>query len=153
MTSAQSRPTLRVERADVTTVRPLRHAVLRPGRPASEVTYSADDAAAHFAAYDAAGEVVGVATVFSQVHPVTGEAAWRLRGMAVAERARGSGCGAQVLGAVLDHVAAAGGSLLWCNARVGALGFYQRYGFTVDSAVFEVPGGGPHHRMRREAPA
>lgn len=153
MTSAQSRPTLRVEQADVSTVAPLRHAVLRPGRPAAEVKYSTDEEATHFAAYDTAGELVGVATVFPQAHPVTGEAAWRLRGMAVTARIRGSGCGAQVLRAVLDHAASMGASLLWCNARVGALGFYQRYGFTVDSEVFEVPGGGAHHRMRRELPA
>jgi predicted GNAT family N-acyltransferase len=150
MTAAQPQSTLRIARTDAATVRPLRNAVLRPGRPPEEVTYAADPRATHLAAYDAGEEVVGVATVFPQAHPVTGAAGWRLRGMAVAEPMRGSGCGGQLLSAVLDHITDEEGTLLWCNARVGVLGFYQRYGLVVDSEIFEVPGGGPHRRMRRE---
>jgi GNAT superfamily N-acetyltransferase len=152
MTSGRPHPTLRIARADASTVRPLRQLVLRPGRSPGDVAYHADSVATHFAAYDFADEVVGVATVFPQPYPLTGEAGWRLRGMAVAEHARGSGCGARLLIAVLDHVTAEGGAMLWCNARVSALGFYQRYGLSVDSEVFQVPGGGPHHRMRRALP-
>ena len=118
-----------------------------------DVAYAADPDAAHFVAYDASGEVVGVATVFPQDHPVTGEAAWRLRGMAVAEPVRSTGCGGFLLRAVFDHVAAEGGRLLWCNARVTALDFYLRHGLGIDSEVFHVPGGGPHRRMRRELSA
>lgn len=150
MASAQAQPVVRIARVDAETVRPLRQSVLRPGRPADEVTYAADPDAAHFAALDATGSIVGVATVFPQPHPDTGEAGWRLRGMAVAESARGTGCGARLLTATMAHAASLGGRLMWFNARVGALAFYERYGFTADTDVFDVPGGGPHRRMRQE---
>lgn len=152
MPSDQPWGALRITVADADTVRPLRHEVLRPGRPVGEVAYPADGVAAHFAAYDAAGMIVGVATVFPEPYPGTGEAGWRLRGMAVAEAVRGTGCGSRLLEAVLAHVAHQDGRLVWFNARVGALAFYQRYGFVATTDVFQVPGGGPHRRMRRDLP-
>lgn len=153
MASARQQPVVRIERVDAETVRPLRQHVLRPGRPAGEAGYAADPEAAHFAGYDSTGAVIGVATVFPEAYPATGESGWRLRGMAVAEPARGSGCGSSLLATVMAYATAAGGRLLWCNARVGALAFYERYGFTTDTEVFPVPGVGPHRRMRRELSA
>jgi len=142
----------RIERVDVEIVRPLRHAVLRPGWPAEASVQPTDDEATHFAAYDPAGGLVGVATVFAERYPDTGEPAWRLRGMAVAPAARGGGYGGALLEAALRHATGRDGGLMWCNARVTALGFYARYGFTVASEVFDVPGGGPHRRLRRALP-
>lgn len=150
MSSARPGFTVRIVRTDADTVRPLRQRVLRPGRPAEDVTYSADAEAAHFAAYDPAGTVVGVATAFPEPHPVTGEAGWRLRGMAVEESVRGTGCGSQVLAATMAHARDSGARLIWCNARVGALAFYTRHGFVAEAGAFEIPGGGPHRRLRQE---
>ncbi|MDZ4199829.1 MAG: GNAT family N-acetyltransferase, partial [Kiritimatiellia bacterium] len=36
---------------------------------------------------------------------------------------------------------------LWCNARLGAIPFYERLGWRRESDVFDIPGVGPHVRM------
>ena len=59
-------------------------------------------------------------------------------------RTRAGGSATVVLDASVAHVAAEGGGELWCNARVPALGFYQRCGFEVEGDEFEIDGIGPH---------
>ncbi len=124
---------------------PVRHAVLRPHQGIEDVAWEgdADPTTTTFGARDRAdGVIVGVATVFPEpapfdpaeagVPPGAGSAGttWRLRGMATGEGFRGRGIGSRVLEAVVGHVAAEGGDLLWCNARVlGAVAFYERAGF------------------------
>jgi GNAT superfamily N-acetyltransferase len=147
-------------------VRPLRAAILRPGRPAHESVYSLDDHpdAAHFGAVAADGEIVGSASVFRQpadandphVPDIDGEHdswrgadAWRLRGMTVVERMRGSGCGAALLRAVIDHVARRDGQCLWFHARASARGFYERFGFIAIGPTYDSPHIGEHVFMWR----
>jgi GNAT superfamily N-acetyltransferase len=72
---------------------------------------------------------------------------WRLRGMATAPEWRGKGAGTAVLAAVIAHVAAAGGGLLWCNARLGAVAFYERAGLVTRGEQWEEPVIGPHIAM------
>ena len=138
---------VRVQRVGADVVQPLRHAVLRPGKPADDAVYPQDATAVHLAAF--AGErLVGVASVFPDPDPDTGEPAWRLRGMAVDPEVHGSGVGTALLAAVLDAARAGGAKLLWCNARVAAIRFYERAGLTATGDVFHIPNGGPHRRMR-----
>ena len=44
---------------------------------------------------------------------------------------------------------ARGGDLLWCNARVVALGFYERLGFVAEGPEFEIVPIGPHFVMTK----
>jgi GNAT superfamily N-acetyltransferase len=136
-----------VERVAPPVVLPLRHAVLRPGRPVTDSAYAADATAVHLAAYDG-DRVVGVATVFPEPDPDTGEPGWRLRGMAVDPAVQGCGVGAALLAAVLEAARAGGAQLVWCNARVAAIRFYERHGLVASGDVFDVPHAGPHRRMR-----
>lgn len=69
--------------------------------------------------------------------------------MATADGWRGKGVGAQVLAAALEHVEAAGGGLVWCNARTPAARFYERAGFQVIGEPWDDPEIGPHVRMWR----
>ena len=78
-----------------------------------------------------------------------GADAWRLRAMATEERVRGQGLGRRVLEAVIDHVAATGGGLLWCSARIGAVSFYERAGFTTSGEPYQEPVIGTHVLMWR----
>jgi len=73
--------------------------------------------------------------------------AWRLRGMATAPEWRGLGVGRALVGAVSDHIAAGGGGLLWCNARLAAVGFYERAGMVTTGEVWQEPLIGPHIAM------
>ena len=159
--------TVRTEVVGVTVVRPLQHAVLRPGLPPEAAAYAEDDLpdTVHVAAYDDAGEVVGVGTFFPQPYPgpfgsgddATGDdglptpveavEGWRLRGMASDPGRRGAGFGAAVLARGVVEVRARGGRLLWCNARTSAVPFYERHGLRTVGPEFEVPHIGPHFRM------
>lgn len=115
--------------ADADEVRPLRMAVLRPGLPVAPSDYDERPDTRHVAAI-VGGEVVGCASVFPS--PYYDEPkAWQLRGMAVSGALQGAGIGAQVLLGAVDVVRDAGAPLLWANARVTALGFYERLGFEV----------------------
>lgn len=127
-------------------VRPLRHAVLRSHQPFDAVRYPGDDdpGTAHFAAYDDTGRMVGTASAYDE-----GAGTWRLRGMTTVEEVRGRGAGARLLAAVVDHATAYGGTLIWCNARTTAVGFYERYGWVKVSDEFDDPDAGPHYRMTR----
>ena len=40
-------------------------------------------------------------------------------------------------------------SRLWCNARVTAIGFYEKVGFEKVSDEFEIPDVGPHVLMSK----
>jgi GNAT superfamily N-acetyltransferase len=134
-------------------VRPLRQEVLRPGDPPDDVVYPGDDDArtAHGAARRRGGEVMAVGSVLPEPPPWDSDRSdgWRVRGMATRAGGRGRGVGRGVLDLLMDHVAAHGGGLVWCNARTGATTFYERAGFSVRGAVFELPRIGPHRTMWR----
>jgi len=143
---------------------PLRHAVLRAHQGIEDVPFEQDDepGTATFGAVErGSGAVVGVATVFRERAPFdpaeagvpagTGSEAstWQLRGMATRPDLQGRGIGSAVLGAIFDHVAAEGGDLLWCNARVSAVAFYERAGFRTWGEEWVEPAHGPHVVMWR----
>jgi GNAT superfamily N-acetyltransferase len=144
--------TLVVRRATVAEIFPLRHAVLRPGRPVSYSVYSEDDGAVHVGAWDD-GMLVGCATVFPQPWPGTDAlpaepAAWRLRGMAVDPSMQGTGVGRLVLAEGLASAREAGAPLLWANARTSAIGFYERIGWRVVGEEYVATDSGlPHKPM------
>jgi predicted GNAT family N-acyltransferase len=138
-------PLIRTVAAD--DVRPLRHRVLRPSQAFEETVYPGDDAGVHLGAF-AGDDLVGIASLYREDRSGGPAGGWRLRGMATDAGVRGAGFGAALLAGCLDHVTEAGGSELWCNARMAAVGFYRRAGFEVVSDEFDVPGIGPHVVMR-----
>ncbi|MGF7234735.1 MAG: GNAT family N-acetyltransferase [Frankia sp.] len=157
---------IRIERVDVQRVLPLRQRVLRPHQKVTEVVNPGDydPETAHLAALlsDPTGgtTVVGTASVHREQTPWdagAGTVGWRLRGMASDPAHRGRGIGTSLLAATVDYVrtrsavVAPGGNavVLWCNARVSALGFYERSGLHTQGEQWDVPSIGPHLRMWR----
>ena len=142
--------TIRLVRPEITL--PLRQAVLRPGRPLSQSVFDGDDEAnaLHLGAFSGK-RLVGVASFFERSFPSEAASSgdWQLRGMAVADGWRGRGCGRALLRASLLELAQRGGERLWCNARVGAVGFYHAEGFEIVGDQFEIEDVGPHFIMRR----
>ncbi len=140
---------------------PLRQAVLRPHQAPSDLALPDDEtpSTASFAAFDPDGSVVGTARVAQEPAPgalgelAAGTPSWRLRGMAVQEGRRGDGIGAELLDAVLGHVASHGGGLVWCAARLPAVVFYRRAGFAEDGEPWDEPHIGAHVRMWRTVDA
>jgi predicted GNAT family N-acyltransferase len=132
-------------------VRPLRQRVLRPYQSIGELVYPGDDhpLALHVGSV-LGGTLVGIASIAPAPHPVDArQGDWRLRGMATLPEVRGTGSGAELLLACLEHAGAHGGLRVWCDARSGAVGFYERFGFDREGESFDVPGIGSHVRMTR----
>lgn len=140
-----------IRRVTAEDIRPLRHKVLRPGQAYLETRYPGDDAGLHFGAFDG-DRLVGIASLYEEDRVDGPAGGWRLRGMATDPDVRGAGFGAALLTGCLETVAEAGGTEVWCNARMSAVGFYRRAGFEVVSEEFDVAGIGAHVVMSRPVP-
>jgi predicted N-acetyltransferase YhbS len=153
VTTEQSTVTVEEVPAEVTY--PLRGAILRPD--GGEVVWAGDEdpATFHLAARTADGRVVGVVRFSPAPCPWRPEARapWQLRGMATDPAVRGAGAGRALVTDALARLAARGADLVWCDARVGAAGFYERMGFTVITGEYDKPGIGPHVGMLIDLPA
>jgi predicted GNAT family N-acyltransferase len=138
-----------VRRARLDEIFALRHAVLRPGRPLSAAVFDGDDDATtlHVGAY-ADDTLLCCATLMRR--PFGGEDAGQLRGIATRPDRAGRGAGTAVVRCVEAIVAREWAlALAWCNARTSALGFWERVGWQIASAEFDIPDVGPHVRMVR----
>jgi predicted GNAT family N-acyltransferase len=108
--------------------------------------------AVHLAAVDDDGSVRAACLLLPRAYPLAPDAqdAWQLRGMATEAAYRGRGLGMQLLAAAIEHVSAMHARLVWCEARVSAVSFYARHGFSVEGEEFlHAETGIPHRYMRR----
>jgi len=134
----------------------IRWPVLRPGFPSETAIFEGDviPSTLHFGGL-VDDRLVGVASIYLISSPDRPEVdrAWQLRGMATLPAVRGLGVGKALVAACEEAALKIGDSLLWCNARAGAVSFYAHLGWTVSSEEFDIPTVGPHRRMLRELPA
>lgn len=123
----------------------LRRRVLRSHSPGLDVANAEDDVpgAFHLAVVDG-GAVVAVASFSPDA-----QGAVRLRGMAVEPARQSQGLGALLVDAGVARLRAVGVSTVWANARLAALAFYERNGFTAVGEPF-VEIGIPHVRVVRQ---
>jgi len=145
---------VRIEEVRAAVVRPLRQKVLRPHQTLADQVYPGDSppGARHFAAYGKDDAVLGVASISPEPYPRAGGSPGpgdrRIRGMATEPAARRRGIGALLLAACLEVARAdEGATRVWCNARSGVRGFYEREGFVADGEEFTLPEIGPHFLM------
>jgi GNAT superfamily N-acetyltransferase len=139
-----------LRRAAIQEILGVRHAVLRPRLPLDTARFDGDDEPVthHFGAFLPAGDTVACVSCLRR--PRDGMDAWQVRGMATRPDLAGRGIGGALLAfAVAALRAEPGPRLLWCNARVSALGFWERAGWVVASDVFDIPGVGPHRVLER----
>ena len=147
--------------------RELRHRVLWPHKPSAQqcvIDLDETDHATHlgvFAQDDEpwgvslkrhAGVLVGVCSLFDQPCirckvPWEDHEALRLRVMGTLPEVRGLGAGAALIAGASDEVLRRGKTVLWCDAREVAFGFYERLGFDFMNEVYELPDVGPHRTM------
>ncbi len=125
----------------------LRREVLRNGDPDAFVEWPGDEDphTFHLGIRDGSGTVVAISTWMGRP-PET-----QLRGMATAPASAGRGLGSKLLLAGVARCRARGDELVWANARVPAVGFYERAGFTVVGAVFETAATGLPHQLVRQS--
>jgi GNAT superfamily N-acetyltransferase len=142
---------LELRRASLDEILPLRHAELRPGLPLDAARFDGDDEpdTRHFGAFLRATGAP-VACVSCMRRPRDGQDAWQVRGMATRGDLVRRGIGRALLRHALAALREEGEpDLLWCNARVAALGFWERGGWRAVSDVFDIAGVGPHRTMER----
>ena len=147
--------------------RELRHRVLWPHKAsAQECVIDVDEAdhAIHLGVFQKkqaswgvslegrAGVLVGVCSLFDQpctrcTVPWGEEEAMRLRVMGTLPEVRGQGAGAALIERAAAAVVERGKTVLWCDARQVAFGFYERQGFGFMNEMYELPDVGPHRTM------
>ncbi len=134
---------------------PVRHAVLRKGRPIEDCVFTGDDleTTVHLGAFRGAN-LVGVATLvchkdndITVLESVPANRCYQLRGMAVLENQQGQHVGKQLLQHAEKHLQEIDCDYLWFNARELAVPFYKKQGYTVVSDLFEITLVGPHYKM------
>lgn len=102
----------------------------------------------HFGAFEGS-ELVSIVTAHPDQSPLfSAPNQWRIRGMATDPDRQSGGFGGAALQALLAWGRAEGLPLFWCNAREKAIPFYLRHGFTLESALFDIKGIGPHKVMK-----
>lgn len=93
-------------------------------------------------------KLVSVLTLMLESHPqFSAGQPYRLRGMATDEKYRGRGFGALGLQNGMTLLKQIHCDFLWFNARVSAIGFYEKLGFQTAGPAFDLPGIGLHKVM------
>ena len=131
---------------------PLRLQVLRPGGEPEDAHFATDrtDGAFHLGARSG-NSVIAIASFHPEKHAgLKGWKQFRLRGMATHPDHVGKGIGKAMLTFAMDHLKAQHADLLWCNARVLAVPFYEKLGFIREGPEFDIPGIGGHFLMHRK---
>ena len=129
----------------------LRRRILRPEAVSDEAVRYPEERFDTTATYgiELDGALVSVGTIMLSPYPASGdEQGWRIRGMATEPSFRSRGFGGRILEALLAHARDGGGGPVWCNARVDAIPFYERFGFATRGEVFLTAGERPHVLMR-----
>jgi len=130
---------------------PVRHPVLRKGRPLEDVYMEADnkESTFHLGMYFK-NQVVGVASFMEDSHKEFGEFQSRLRGMAVLSEFRKKGLAELLLKKGEKVLIDRGRKTLWFNARLVAHNFYSTLGYETVGEQFEIPLIGPHYVMKKK---
>ncbi|MGH9736636.1 MAG: GNAT family N-acetyltransferase [Candidatus Acidiferrales bacterium] len=137
---AESRGKPNIREISLEEVQNFRYRVLRPKERAHSV-YQLDAVAGtrHVGAF-VGDDLAGVATVCHEPIPGTcSNSTWRLRGMATAGEFRGHGIGSQLAEDCFAYARSQGGTVVWCSARLSAIGFYQAVGFEPHDESFTLP--------------
>ncbi len=133
----------------VTETLPLRKKALKPFLSIEECINPEDSEASTFhLGLSFKDNLICVASFSYQACPLLHAGApYRLRGMVTDEKYRSQGFGAQLLAFAQDQLRKKRCDLIWCNARITAMPFYESVGFRGLGELFELPGIGVHKVM------
>ena len=92
--------------------------------------------------------LVGVSSFMKVLNPsIVGETQFQLRGMATLAEFQKKGVGKALLTKAFMLLYEKEIDVLWCNARVEAVPFYQKQGFRCIGSLFQIKSIGPHFVM------
>lgn len=121
-------------------VQRFREQVLHP-RKREHAVYKGDDATEtlHVGAFTGP-DLIAVATICQEPMPDSlSTTSWRLRGMATLDQFRGRSLGKRLAERCLAHAHSYGGTIVWCSARLAAVGFYRSVGLEQQGKPFPLP--------------
>lgn len=131
----------------------VRHPVLRSGRPIESCRFEGDDfiTTKHFGLFHE-NELMAVASIFENSNDcLQTKYQYQLRGMAVIGALQGKGIGYKLLTAIIDELKKEHQHFgVWFNARVSAVGFYEKMQFKTIGDAFEIAPIGLHYVMYQE---
>lgn len=100
----------------------IRHEVMYPGLPLDAIKLSNDDEGIHFGLF-ANNQLTSVVSLFNSGN------IYQFRKFATIVESQGKGYGSLLLDHIINYVKTFGALKLWCNARVSAISFYNKFGF------------------------
>jgi GNAT superfamily N-acetyltransferase len=153
-----TKQTFKIFQVDVSDIIDLRHRILRHGQSLESARFPQDNnpLTLHLATFsvNGAGEKIGAAACCVTFIPSEhkGDFAYQLRGMVTDLRYQGCGLGKDILKfaeiAIRNtHPSGIGLTVLWCHARVSAVGFYEKQDWSAISEEIDIPNCGMHRIM------
>lgn len=128
---------------------PVRHPILRAGRPLEDCYFEGDDLEStfHLGLFDNE-KLIGVASFFKNSNTkFNATDQYQLRGMAILSSYQGKGLGKMILQYGENELITLNTSLLWCNARERAVTFYEKLNYEKTGEPFNIKGIGTHYVM------
>jgi GNAT superfamily N-acetyltransferase len=127
----------------------IRHKMLRPNGTPEDCIFQgdSDELTFHLGAF-LDKKLVSVAYFYFESSPAfTDPYQYRLRGMATLPEYQGRGLSQSLLRTAFPVIKQNQCTLLWCNAREKAIGFYEKVGFNSSGELFSIPNIGKHILM------
>jgi len=128
---------------------PIRHKMLRPNGTMEDCIFSGDndELTFHLGAF-VDKRLVSVASFYFERNDIFPDAnQYRLRGMATLPEFQGQGLSSALLRTAFTAIKQNQCTLLWCNAREKALGFYTKVGLRPTGELFSINQIGKHMLM------
>ncbi|MBF4985903.1 GNAT family N-acetyltransferase [Nonlabens mediterrranea] len=134
---------------------PVRHPVLRSGRPITDCYFEGDDLDTTFHLGIFREERLhGVATFLmnkdlniEELISLEHQQCYQLRGMAIKAETQGQQLGSQLIDHAEEILKNKNVLALWFNARESAVSFYKKKGYQIVSEPFEIATVGIHYKM------
>lgn len=124
---------------------PIRQSELRKGFSLENCYMEGDEKQTtfHLGAFDN-NTIVGVVSLMKTAQ------GYQLRGMAILESYKGQKIGTQLIEKAEEQLKNKCISTIWMNARINAVNFYQKQGYTSIGNPFTIEGIGEHIRMSKK---
>lgn len=144
--------TVEIKEIEATETYLVRHSILRPHQDLATCVYPGDEEPTtfHLGAFKE-DKLIGIASFYQEKNPdFLQESQYKLRGMATSPDYRGMNIGKKLIIEAEAILKERQVDLWWCNARMVAIGFYEKLGLSVHGEIFEIEPIGLHKVMFRE---
>lgn len=138
-----------IKKISATEAYPVRHPVLREGKPIESCLFEGDNLenTFHLGIFNN-DKLLGVSTFLeSKNYLFSEEFQFQLRGMAVLKEYQNLGLGKLILSHGERLLKKQNTQIIWCNAREKAANFYKKNGYSIIGLPFDITNIGPHFVM------